>query len=46
MDILVVEDEPKVASLLEQGLKEQGYTVTIAFDGETGLALARSGSKH
>jgi len=43
MDILVVEDEPKVASLLEQGLKEQGYTVTIAFDGETGLALARSG---
>jgi len=43
MDILVVEDEPKVASLLEQGLKEQGYNVTIAYDGETGLRLARSG---
>jgi two-component system, OmpR family, copper resistance phosphate regulon response regulator CusR len=43
MELLVVEDEPKVAALLDQGLKEQGYGVTIAYDGETGLRLAKSG---
>ncbi len=37
MNILVVEDEPKVASFLKQGLEEQNYEVTIASDGLLGI---------
>ncbi|MBC7384099.1 MAG: response regulator transcription factor [Bacteroidia bacterium] len=33
MKILVVEDEPKVASFLKQGLEEQSHEVTVVFDG-------------
>lgn len=33
MKILIVEDEPKVASFLKQGLEEQSYEVTVVFDG-------------
>jgi len=33
MKILVVEDEPKVASFLKQGLEEHNFEVTIASDG-------------
>ena len=40
MRILVVEDEKKVARFLEQGLKEEHYTVDVALDGEEGEALA------
>jgi len=29
MKILVIEDEPKVASFLKQGLEEQGYEVEV-----------------
>jgi len=35
-NILVVEDEPKVASFLERGLEENGFNVTIAQDGNQG----------
>lgn len=38
--ILVVEDEPKVASFLKQGLQEQGFDVDIAYDGHTGKKMA------
>ena len=38
--ILVVEDEPKVASFLKEGLEEQLYEVDVAYDGEMGRALA------
>lgn len=34
--ILVVEDEQRVAELLKRGLEECGYLVTVAFDGEMG----------
>ncbi len=34
--ILVVEDEQRVAELLKRGLEECGYQVTVAFDGEMG----------
>lgn len=37
MKILVVEDEPKVASFLKQGLEEQNYDVSIASDGLLGI---------
>ncbi len=41
MRILVVEDEPKLASVIKRGLEEQGYAVDIATDGEDGLHLAQ-----
>jgi heavy metal response regulator len=40
MRILVVEDEHRLATVLKQGLVEQGYAVDLAHDGEEGLALA------
>lgn len=36
MRILLVEDEKKMASFIERGLKEEGYAVDIASDGEEG----------
>jgi two-component system, OmpR family, copper resistance phosphate regulon response regulator CusR len=42
MRVLVIEDKKKTAAFLEKGLREDGLTVEIAQDGETGLALARS----
>lgn len=42
--ILIVEDEQRVAGLLQRGLEESGYQVTLAFDGQMGLHLFRSGS--
>lgn len=41
MKILVIEDEPRAASYLRQGLTEAGFTVDVAADGESGLAAAR-----
>jgi len=40
MKILVVEDDRKVAGFIEQGLKEEGYVVDIASDGEEATMLA------
>jgi len=40
MRLLIVEDEPGVASFLEQGLKESGYAVDVARDGLEGLEYA------
>jgi len=42
MRILVVEDDAKIASFVVRGLKEVGYAVDHAPDGDTGLALAQS----
>jgi two-component system, OmpR family, response regulator len=39
MNVLVVEDEEKVASFISKGLEEEGYSVEIAYDGRTGLGL-------
>ena len=41
MKILVVEDDRKVASFLEKGLREEGYSVDVAHDGQDGLLKAR-----
>jgi len=38
--ILVVEDDRKVASFLERGLKEEGYAVDVAHDGVEGRLKA------
>jgi DNA-binding response OmpR family regulator len=43
MKILLVEDEPKVAAFLHQGLTEQNYAVDLAPDGLVGLRLALAG---
>ena len=40
MKILVIEDDRKVAGFIEQGLREEGYAVDIAPDGEEGTMLA------
>jgi two-component system copper resistance phosphate regulon response regulator CusR len=42
MRILLIEDERKTAAFLAKGLREGGFTVEIAKDGETGLELALS----
>lgn len=44
MNILVIEDEQRVAELLKRGLEEQGYGVTLAYDGEMGKKLAAANS--
>lgn len=41
MRILVVEDDRKVASFLAKGLREEGYSVDVARDGDDGLLKAR-----
>ena len=42
MRVLVVEDDPKIASFVVRGLKQSGYAVDEAADGEVGLALAET----
>ncbi len=41
--VLVVEDEPKMARLLERGLRERGDVVEVAPTGEDALAMAPAG---
>ena len=40
MKILVIEDDRKVAGFIEQGLREEGYAVDVAPDGDEGTMLA------
>jgi len=40
MRILVIEDEKHIADFVKQGLKEEGYSVDVAYDGEKGYFLA------
>jgi two-component system response regulator MprA len=42
MRILVVEDEPRMAELLRQGLTEEGHAVVVAHEGRSGLSLAEN----
>jgi DNA-binding response OmpR family regulator len=42
MQVLVVEDERRMAELLRQGLEEEGHSVILAMDGKEGLAMAES----
>ena len=41
--ILVIEDERKTAFFVERGLRESGFVVDLANDGEKGLQLALTG---
>lgn len=42
INILVIEDEKRVADLLKIGLEENGYQVLVAYDGEMGWRLFQS----
>jgi two-component system, OmpR family, copper resistance phosphate regulon response regulator CusR len=41
--ILIAEDEARIASFLEKGLRANGYSTDVAVDGEQVLGLLRSG---
>jgi DNA-binding response OmpR family regulator len=41
MNILLVEDEPKIAAFIKKGLEAEGYVLDIASDGELGLHLGQ-----
>jgi two-component system, OmpR family, copper resistance phosphate regulon response regulator CusR len=41
--ILLVEDEVHVVSFIRKGLSEEGYEVSVALDGNTGLRMASEG---
>ena len=41
--ILIAEDEPRIASFLEKGLRANGFTTAVAGDGDEALLRARSG---
>jgi DNA-binding response OmpR family regulator len=43
MNILVVEDEKKVASFIKRGLADDGYSVTLSYDGADALKQALNG---
>ena len=42
MRILLIEDERKTAAFLTKGLREGGFKVDVARDGQTGIELARA----
>ena len=42
MRILIVEDNPRIAGFLQKGLREEGYVVDVAADGDTAYAKASS----
>ncbi|MBX3276899.1 MAG: response regulator transcription factor [Acidobacteria bacterium] len=42
MRVLVIEDEEKMADMLKRGLEEEGMEVTLAYDGDQGLAAGKS----
>ena len=43
MQLLLIEDEPKIAAFIQKGLVESGHEITIAYDGRSGLSMALQG---
>ncbi len=43
LKILLIEDDKKIATIVKRGLDAEGFTVEVAFEGETGLWLATEG---
>ena len=41
--VLIVEDEARISSFLEKGLKANGFATTVATEGRAALRLARTG---
>jgi DNA-binding response OmpR family regulator len=46
MNILIVEDDDRIADFLSRGLRAEGYRVQRAADGHTGLALAQDAARQ
>ena len=44
MNVLVIEDEEKIASFVREGLETRGFTVTVADNGDDGFEQAASGA--
>jgi two-component system, OmpR family, response regulator MprA len=44
--ILLIDDDPKIVSLIERGLAYEGFEVYTALDGDSGLASLRSHRPH
>ena len=44
MKVLLVEDEPYVAGIINKGLTEKGYSISVAPDGNIGLQMALANS--
>jgi two-component system OmpR family response regulator len=44
MRVLIVEDEPKMASLIRRGLADEGMAADVALSGEAALPLAEAKS--
>jgi DNA-binding response OmpR family regulator len=42
MEVLIIEDEEKVVEFISKGLEEEGYNVTVAFNGRQGLDLLKT----
>jgi DNA-binding response OmpR family regulator len=40
VNLLIIEDDPRVADFLERGLRAEGYGVTVARDGSSGIKRA------
>jgi len=40
MEILIIEDDQRIAELIQRGLEEQGFTTAVAYDGLSGKKLA------
>ena len=45
MQVLVVEDEQRMAELLDRTLQEEGHHVVVANDGRSGFEIARNSRK-
>ena len=43
MRVLIAEDKPRMAGLLERALQREGYSVSVAYDGERALTMGMSG---
>jgi len=44
--ILIIEDEPDIAGMLEYLLRDEGYDVAVAYTGEQGLELVKNEDFH
>ncbi|MBC6609994.1 response regulator transcription factor [Hymenobacter sp. BT507] len=44
MKLLLVEDEPKLASFIQKGFANEGYDIEVAYDGRVGQSLLRQNS--
>ena len=42
LKVLVVEDDKELAAFVRTGLEDEGFSVTVAFDGGTGLRQAET----